>query len=153
LVARGLVNVGSRRWQAVLIGLILVGATVSIGTYYTGHSQEDWRGIATRLDGATESDDLLVVQPTWIENNLDYYAEALPDHRYALRARGSVTPGGLETLTTRAQRHHVVWLVTYDSQASEAVSRRLQDSHTLVDRFTSGAITVYRFERRPTGNA
>lgn len=147
LVGRGLINVRSPPWRWLLLAVIVLGAAITTGTYFSGNTQEDWRGIATLLDGATNSDDLLVIQPAWIENDLAYYAESLPMARVVLQA-GEPPPSAIDALSERSSGHETVWLITYEAGVDPVVRGTLSRHHEQVDTIRAGAITVIRYDRR-----
>ena len=148
LVARGLTNVPELRWRAALLAVLLVGSLATTGLYFDADTSEDWRGAAAYLEAGATEGDLVVVQPTWLREDLDVYAPALPADRYALRPDDRLDPADLERLEALAADRGTVWLVRHEGTESDLAMAVLEDSHERAGAFDGGVVTVVRFERR-----
>lgn len=148
LVARGLGHIPELRWRAALLGVLLVCSLFTTGLYFSAETSEDWRGAAEYLSSEAEGDDLVVFQPTWLREDVEFYAPHLVADRYALRPDDRLAASDLSRLRGLAAEHETVWLVRHEGVDAETALAILRRSHATVDSFEGGVVTVHRFERR-----
>lgn len=146
LVARGLLNVPEHVWRRGLIGVLLVGAVATTGLYYTSDTAADWRGVAHHLSDEAAPGDLIVFQPTWLREDIDYYALDVASERYALRPDDRLVEADLGTLQELADRHDTVWLVQHTGTDSDRALELLRERKRQTAVIDGGIIRLYRFE-------
>jgi hypothetical protein len=147
LVARGLVNLdGYPGWQTVFVGVVLVGSVVTGAGYVGGESVEDWRGAVDGIEADVDPDDALVVQPFWVENDVDYYYDGADATRLLLPGPETLTPADRRRLSAVADDHRTVWVIRYQQKGGSLVDV-LAETHDPTVVYDRGTITVLRFQR------
>lgn len=145
LVAVGITNVPGRRLRWGIVAVLLVGMASLTGAYFAADTVEDWRGATDALEAGVDGDDLVVVQPGWIQSNLRYYSRA-PTGEWAPVSAGPLSRPTRETLRERFARHERIWVVTYRGAPSDDV-RGLLAGRQRTETFDDGVITVARYDR------
>ncbi|WP_082682222.1 glycosyltransferase [Haloferax profundi] len=148
LVARGLVNLEYQpMWRAVFSVVLVAGAITTGVGYYAGDTVEDWDGSVSDVSANISPDDLLVIQPFWVENDVTYYYGGPAVERMMLPASPDVTATDRSLLATKVSDHETVWVVRYQTDDSDGVLGTLNQTHDLRYTREDELISVYRFER------
>jgi cellulose synthase/poly-beta-1,6-N-acetylglucosamine synthase-like glycosyltransferase/4-amino-4-deoxy-L-arabinose transferase-like glycosyltransferase len=148
LSARGLVNLRwHRSWQIVFGVVILLGAATTGLGYYTGESVEDWRGLTDHVEDDIDQTDLLVIQPTWIENSVMYYYDGPDTEVVLVRESPQVTDRALTQLSDRATDHDTVWIVRHQTDDDDVLAA-VNDTHRRTQVRVTGSTRLYRFDNR-----
>lgn len=71
--------VNYRTVACVLIACILIIGGLSLHTYYTTYTRENWKGYAGELERNTQPGDVIVVLPDYMRLALDFYYNATED--------------------------------------------------------------------------
>jgi hypothetical protein len=90
--------------------LIVLNAPVLVD-YYSGYSQDDWRGFAGQLQKVTKPGDFVVVVPGYISQPLDYYYSHTADQT---EESGASTAQELEAVYQRKTNNTIYYVVTGD---------------------------------------
>jgi cellulose synthase/poly-beta-1,6-N-acetylglucosamine synthase-like glycosyltransferase len=148
LVARGVINLdGHQGWQVAFVAILLIGSVVTGAGYFNGESVEDWRGAVNEIEDEVTPDDLLVIQPFWVENDVNYYYNGVNATRLLLPGSEGMTPMDQRELATLAAEHDTVWLIRYQNQSGGGTIAVLDETYSQSLVYDYGRITILRFER------
>lgn len=146
LVARAFVNLrGFPRGRAALAAIVVLGVAVTGVGYSTADSVEDWRGMVNGVETEVEPGDLLVLQPGWIDTNVEYYYDGPSVEIHRLPASNAVTAGDRTALADRASGHRGVWLVRYRAEPADGVLGALRAEFEPVSTRQDGVIEIHHF--------
>lgn len=147
LVSRGIVNLPHRRIAHGLLVLIVVTSLVGAHGYYTEDSVEDWRGVVNGFEDDTHEGDVLLLDPGWIQDNVEYYYDGATVQKSRISDRTS--PADLREITAS---HDRIWLITLHG-VNETVMSTLTRTHSKEYSTTDGVISVHRFAKKRNSSA
>jgi len=147
LVARAITNLPDRRWRVGIVVLLLVTSGVTTATYYQGESVEDWRGTANVIEANAQPGDAIVIQPFWVEGDLDYYYDEPPLNRTLIEGSGFVTDENRDAVCRAVATHDRIWLLRYQAGGDdEGILDRFVATHEPTLTVHDGLISLYLFE-------
>lgn len=146
LVARAFVNLrGFPRWRASLAAIVVLGVVVTGAGYATTDSVEDWRGMVDGVETEVEPGELLVIQPGWVDANVEYYYDGPRVEIHRLPGSQTVTASDRAALADRASGSRGVWLVRYRADPADGVIGALRAGFEPVSTRQDGVIEVHHF--------
>lgn len=148
LVAEGILNLPDRRVQVGVLVFLAASSGLLIGGYLTADTVEPWDDVTERLESGVQAEDLVVVDPGWVEPNLAYYYSG-PEVEMVQRWRSQDLEATLQGPVPPDRR---IWLVHFGQEPVGDPVDTLAATHErgMVQRY--GWISLYRFDpaMRPT---
>jgi mannosyltransferase len=123
------------------IALIIVLSSLTLGTYYTTSSKDNWNSFSSQLSNVTQPGDLVVAVPGYMYQPLDYYYSNETDGTFEY---GAIDAVGLSNITSN---NSIYYVVTGDIQSANMngdALKWLENNAQLTDR-TDG---IYLFKNR-----
>lgn len=151
LAAAGIHSVPGKWPRRVVLAVLLVGSGALLGTYYAAESVEDWEAATATVETRAAPGDLLVVQPGWIEGNVDYYYDGPAMERVTLPS-GALSARDRTDLGDRLAAHDRAWVVAAHGDPSPAL-RSLLDGRRRTVVYEAGVITVLRYDADRTAGS
>jgi cellulose synthase/poly-beta-1,6-N-acetylglucosamine synthase-like glycosyltransferase len=147
LVARGIVNLERPRLRALLLAVVVAGSLVMVGAYHAGDSAENWAGAVDRIETDGSPEDLLVLQPGWIDTNVDYYGTAAE----TVGVGADLGDDDRRRLRGALAGHDRVWVLRYGPAAADDPGAVLAPTHRRTGGYDYGVLALARFDRDPGG--
>lgn len=146
-VSKGVSNVRRPGIRVSLIAVLVVGSGVTAVAYHQGQTIEDWESTAELLETETDGDDLVVVQPFWIEPRLGYYTGDVAAETYQAPKAGDITESELQRIRSLAADHDRVVLLDYRPARETAIEDTLESRYSSETLYHQGVIKVTAYER------
>lgn len=106
--------VNYRKVAYVVLAIILITGGMSLHTYYTTYTRENWKGYASELSKNTQDGDIIIVLPNYMRLALDFYYNSATDGTSEYGVYNSVDE--LMSLTTSKRTYYVF---TWDISATD----------------------------------
>jgi len=149
LVARGILNIPSRRVRIIIICIIMIFSSISIRSYYYKYHKEPWREAVAFIDAHAEPGDLLLFNPGYCRAQcFDYYSDrediikkSFPKHT------DRVDKTNIKELDPTVITHNNVWIILSHSLDKDGlITKRLKKSYGLSLHKEYKNIDIYLFE-------
>lgn len=154
LVARGITNISSRKVMVAVLCLAVASSGVMLTDYYGNETIEKWdQGIGC-LDEETGPGDLVVFQPQWIIDRIDYYDLYSKVDKHYVPKPNNLSNEDVDSLRERVETRDRFWVFRYkpgEEIRSERLLEELRKSHEQVTLMNTTSVDVYRFERDSGG--
>lgn len=149
LVALGITRCSSDRIRNALVAVLVGWLLLSSSVYLTTASAEPWEDVAAHVDSHAEDGDLVVLDPVYLENSFEYYADqrTYDTVTYASGSEG----GGAEQIRPQLENRDRVWIVSMAGRQEAASTTALSiatSSHDVQSHERYGDVHVYLLTRQ-----
>jgi hypothetical protein len=148
LVGHAIDKIDTTTVQYLVIGFLLLGMAGNLAVYTSGDSIEQWDDAAAWTEDASDSIDLVIMNPYWISDIFSYYygSSSAQVVQYPA-ADNTPSEGDQDYLRSLVETNETVMLVSWGYDSKESMRGVLRETHTLQDRERFGIIEVYHYER------
>ncbi len=149
VVSHGIEEIDTTVIQYLVIGVLLLGMMGNLAVYSQGESIEQWEEASAWVEENGDSDDLVLMNPYWIDNAFLYYYDN-PSAAIAQYPGSDSTPseGDPDRLRALVTNNETVMIVSWGYGSKESIRSVLRETHSLENRKRFGVIEVYKYEQR-----
>lgn len=144
--SKGVLNVKRSYLRYFLIIILLAGSGFTAVAYHEGRTIEDWESTVSIIETATDEDDLIIVQPFWIEPRLDYYATVIDAKIHQAPKATDISQTDLSRIQSLSERRDKVVLLDYRPEREDRIEETLSRHYPSETLYDQGVIKVTAYE-------
>lgn len=154
IIAKGMNKMRSNYVKSLMISIVIVLSSISIGRYYTDIHKEQWREVAKHIDMHAGNEDLLLINPSYCMTPFNYYStnDLLVKEGFPEKEK-QINEENITELRETVKKYDRVWLIlsNYSEEKKELIIK------TLIESFNSWyckeyfGIQLYLFDKGHKG--